>query len=61
MTNPPTDKDREHAVLILNHIQRLRELGFAAAMDTTENEIFFIACMLRNERDEALNIKENQQ
>jgi len=46
----PTDKDREHAALILDHIKRLRELGEFAQQDTRENEIFFIACMLRNER-----------
>ena len=51
MTTPqPTDKDREHAALILDHIRRLRELGELAQQDTRENEIFFIACMLRNER-----------
>jgi hypothetical protein len=50
--NKPTAKDREHAALILDHIKRLRELGEIAERDTRENEIFFIACMLRNEREQ---------
>jgi hypothetical protein len=50
MTAPPTEKDREHAKLILAHIARLRELGEFVGQDTQENEIHFIALMLRNER-----------
>jgi hypothetical protein len=51
MIEQPSMKDREHAVLILDHIKRLRELGEIAERDTRENEIYFIACMLRNERE----------
>jgi hypothetical protein len=47
-TQPPTD--REHAALILDHIRRLRDLGAVVCEDNREAEVFFIACMLRNER-----------
>lgn len=50
MPPKPTDLDRLHAAQILDHIKRLRELGDFAGYDTRENEITFIACMLRNER-----------
>lgn len=50
VTPPPTEKDREHAELILGHIKRLRELGEFAGQETRESEVHFIACMLRNER-----------
>ena len=50
MTLPPNERDREHAALILDHIQRLRELGEFAGEETRAAEIYFIACMLRNER-----------
>lgn len=46
----PTEKDRENAALVLDYIKRLRELGEFASEDTRQGEIFFIACMLRNER-----------
>jgi hypothetical protein len=49
-TPKPTEKDRENAALVLDHIKRLRELGEFAGEDTRQGEIFFIACMLRNER-----------
>jgi len=48
--NPPTDRDRARAALALEHIANLRSLGAFAGEDTIENEINFIAQMLRNER-----------
>ena len=50
MTPKPTDKDRENAALILDHIKRLRVLGNFAQEETRDAEINFIAIMLRNER-----------
>jgi hypothetical protein len=47
---PPTKEDRDHAVLILDHIERLRTLGAFAGEDVRQAEITFIALMLRNER-----------
>jgi hypothetical protein len=51
--DPPTDQDRENAVLIIHHLARLRELGEFALEDTIEAEINFIACVLRNTRSAA--------
>jgi hypothetical protein len=50
MVDRPTDEDRSHAALILDHIQRLRDLGAYVGKDTRAAEIHFLACMLRNER-----------
>lgn len=50
MTPAPTEKDREHAALILDHVKRLRDLGAFSGEDVRPAEINFIACMLRNER-----------
>lgn len=50
MVDKPSDEDREHAALILDHIERLRDLGEYAGKDTRAAEIHFLACMLRNER-----------
>ena len=49
-TPPPTEKDREHAALILDYIQNLRGLGAVSEQDTREHEIHFVALMLRNAR-----------
>jgi hypothetical protein len=57
----PTDDDMKHARLFLEQIRRLREIGGVAGTSTEENEIFFIACTLRNERDAALIRKEIKQ
>jgi hypothetical protein len=49
-TPPPTKKDLEHAALILDHIQQLRDLGAFVEENTRQSEIHFISLMLRNER-----------
>ncbi len=48
--NPPTDRDRARAAMALEHLANLRSLGAFSSEDTTDNEINFIAQMLRNER-----------
>ncbi len=50
MTAPPTELDKENAAMILDHVQRLREIGEIAGEGTRQQEVSFIACMLRNER-----------
>jgi hypothetical protein len=50
MVDRPTDEDRARAALILDHVERLRDLGEYAGRDTRAAEIHFVACMLRNER-----------
>jgi hypothetical protein len=59
-TSPPTDRDRARAAIVLEHIQNLRDLGRLAGEDTTENEINFLAMMLRNERHEKSGNVESQ-
>ena len=52
MANPKViERDRENAVLILEQIARLKELGDFAGADATASQITFIALMLRNERN----------
>jgi hypothetical protein len=46
--------------MALEHIQSLRDLGRFAGKDTTENEINFLAMMLRNERHEKSGNVESQ-
>lgn len=53
---PPTDRDRERAQIILEYIANLRSLSrFVNEKDSRQGEIDFIATMLRNERHEAQN------
>jgi hypothetical protein len=51
--SPTTNLDREKAALILDQIKRLRKLGDFVGEDTRGAEIYFIALMLRNEREQA--------
>jgi len=45
-----TERDMENALLILEQIMRLQELGNYSGTDPTPSQQKFIALMLRNER-----------
>lgn len=61
MTDKPTDDDRKHAELILDHLARLRELADFAGSTSRPAQLNFVACCLRNERlgltKEALGVR----